>query len=655
MNTITAKPFRAAGDKAAAVLRDLRRSRVLWGCLGAFGGGLLLADLPLGSQSLPLGACLCLGVPFFPYAIPAALGAGIGYFWAFPWDLALESFAVTVLVFIGAAVFHGTALSPALLSGSLTAAIGAVFLLDSGVTALSLSLFLTRVLLGACAPVLFRRAIVEKHSTAVLVSRCLVLTALARFLPPVGRYAALGLSCFVSAATAEQSVLPTLLCGAAMDLAGTGWVSLTACLGLGAWGVRLLPGQRPLARLALLPGVCMLWQLFFGVPQLSFLLVSLVGTALGLLCPLPRQPEKLKSEPAAPDDGPRLRRLSRIFLDLRRDLLAEEADPGEADLAELYDNAADRVCRCCVHHDRCWQNRDTLEDLTQAAERFVPRGSALREDFPDRFSGRCIHMEGFLTAVNQELEQQLSRRQSRNRLDETRRVVAEQYLFLSGCLDRLSRQPPESSGPLRYKPELAVRTAAVPGCPVCGDRGSALTDRQGQYYVLLCDGMGTGTPARQESDRAVRTLTALLEVGSDPAAAMGVLNGFYVLRRDAAFSTVDLLQADLRTGEAVLYKWGAAPSFYRSAAGTEKIGTASPPPGVRAEARPPEQYRLSLKEGETLVMVSDGALGEETEDRVRSFPGGSVRDLAACVLSGAGQDSRDDVTAIVLRLRRDLD
>ena len=167
--------------------------------------------------------------------------------------------------------------------------------------------------------------------------------------------------------------------------------------------------------------------------------------------------------------------------------------------------------------------------------------------------------------------------------------------------------------------------------------------------------MGTGAEARQESDRAVHMLSGLLEAGVAPDAAMELLNGYYVLQEHTVFSTVDLLQLSLATGTGVLYKWGAAPSYRKSEDGVEKIGTASPPPGYSVESHhTAEQFKLSLRGGETLVLLSDGACSAETEGRITGFQGGTVRDLAGYLAAGAGSEGEDDLTAIVLRLRREV-
>ena len=86
-----------------------------------------------------------------------------------------------------------------------------------------------------------------------------------------------------------------------------------------------------------------------------------------------------------------------------------------------------------------------------------------------------------------------------------------------------------------------------------------------------------------------------------------MLNELYVLRGDGCFSTIDLLEVDLCTGEGALYKWGAAPSYLKKGGTVKKIGTASPPPGLGVgEEHRAERVGLSLQRGEQLVLTTDG-------------------------------------------------
>ena len=161
---------------------------------------------------------------------------------------------------------------------------------------------------------------------------------------------------------------------------------------------------------------------------------------------------------------------------------------------------------------------------------------------------------------------------------------------------------------------------------------------------------GTGEEASKLSAETVRLLERLLKSGLAPVAALKIMNGMELLRGTGCFTTVDLLHLDLLSGEGVLYKWGAAPSYYRTADQMKKIGTAAPPPGVGVGGdHLPERYQLSLKWGEMLVLVSDGAGGEDTEETISDYRGQSPRELAALLI--AGIPAEDDMTAVCISLQ----
>lgn len=416
-------------------------------------------------------------------------------------------------------------------------------------------------------------------------------------------------------------------------------------------------------------GLCFVIGIVF-VLEAGFTLLSIATFAAKLLlclgCPMAYRkllargwkiplPACAGRELPPPDTAAQLRRVSRVFAMLNSELSDLPPVTCQNEISAIYDYTAEQVCRLCVNNHLCWEQEaeTTYRLLCDAAEPIMQRGTAVREDFPQDFVQRCRHMEGFITAVNQELDASRSKRQLRNRLQEGRRILANQYLFLSRFLGRMAEDTGKGAvGSAQYLPQLAVSSACRPGGSVSGDRGASFQDRWNNFYVLLCDGMGSGRDASAESGKAVRTLTGLLESGVAPDVAMEILNGFYVLQESSVFSTVDLLQVNLLTGSAVLYKWGAAPSYLKTGETVKKVGTVSPPPGLSVTSEyTAEQFKLSLSAGETLVLVSDGAFGEETEQRICGFRGSSARELAQYIVAGAAPDAQDDITAAVLRLR----
>lgn len=562
----------------------------------------------------------------------------------------MEPLALSLSFFAAAVIFRSTPVSRPLLSAGLTAAVGAVFLLDTGARVGALIHLAISTALAWAVPMLWARAGKEpryRHLGGVVLLGCL-----AGLLPPAGAMTAAAAAFALLGAGGE---LPrAVLCGMALDLSGILPLPMTGVFAAGVLICVLTDTRRPLQRAGILGGSVLLWQLGFGSASWQLWLSWAAGSALAPLLPpaLARASELLPESAPAPAEPLPQRGVERALETMHGVLARETPAVTPENLAEVYDFAAEQVCRCCVRRSQCWEkeSEDTYRDLCSAGEAILLRGTALREDLPDRFADRCRHTEGFLTAVNQALDGQRGRRREDLRSAEGRQIAAEQYLLLARLLHRAT-QPGEQS-PIRYRPELAVGTARRKDSPVSGDRGATCRDRFGNFYVLLCDGMGSGSEARAESDRAARLLTALLEAGVPADSAMELLNGFYVLRRSTVFSTVDLLCLSLYTGEGSIYKWGAAPSYLQRGAGVEKIGTATPPPGCGVgQAHSPGRYALSLREGETLVMVSDGACGEETARKLTEVSHGTVRDLASCLITLDETEGADDRTAIVLRLR----
>ena len=114
--------------------------------------------------------------------------------------------------------------------------------------------------------------------------------------------------------------------------------------------------------------------------------------------------------------------------------------------------------------------------------------------------------------------------------------------------------------------------------------------------------------------------------------------------------TVDLAELELQTGRVNLYKWGAVPSYLITPAGAEKIGTAAPPPGLSVTGVRETVDKLSLRRGETLVLLSDGVDGEAAMSRAWDLADREPGEMAAKVLQYGRGTGCDDATATVIRL-----
>ena len=226
--------------------------------------------------------------------------------------------------------------------------------------------------------------------------------------------------------------------------------------------------------------------------------------------------------------------------------------------------------------------------------------------------------------------------------------MAQQYRFLSMYLRNLSdRLPRRAEYPrAEFRLELSVRSKGKEEAN--GDRCFAFPGSDCRYFVVLCDGMGTGLGAAREGQSAGILLKQLLSAGFPAEHALQSLNSLLALQAKAGSVSVDLAEISLETGIAHIYKWGAAPGWVLHRRGAEKIGTATFPPGISVESESMAVEKLSLRRGEVLILVSDGVKETSVENVSVDAPLGK---LAETILEQNGDDEEDDATAVLVRLK----
>lgn len=199
------------------------------------------------------------------------------------------------------------------------------------------------------------------------------------------------------------------------------------------------------------------------------------------------------------------------------------------------------------------------------------------------------------------------------------------------------------------------------GCPkkgeeISGDTVSFFSGTDGYFYALISDGMGSGRAAAESSRLAGMFLEKLLSAGADRRTALSLLNGFLASRKEEVFATVDLFEADLYTGKGVLIKAGAAPSFIIRGGKCRKLQSATAPAGIIRDIKA-EQLSFDLKDGDTLVMLSDGISGEgegeETEELLSAIKGEPHTAAIADLLLSDGArrtGNSDDMSVCVIKI-----
>ena len=630
------------------------RGAVLRDCFLLCLAGFLLSALHVAGQPVPLAACLAAALPLGLPSVFAAAGAVGGYLLFTDGSAAAELVALSILMLASAAVFQGTELParkwffPAI-AGSVSAVLGAVFFLSAPGLA-GLRVWLMKTVFAAAATLGFRAAAFGDKRGKLFFTAA-ILAGLAGIPSPID----LGILCAAMLTVCVPELAAVTVFGIALDLTGS-YVNCAAAallLPAVAWRILKIRGKALRAATgALLTGAVVL---FCGAGEPAQLFGIAIGYFLGAVLAGTGLPHIQLAASAKESASHSLGEAAEVLEALREQVrMGTQEQPAQSEADSVYDGAADRVCRCCARFHRCWEHsaEQTYFALTGAAKRIIERGVAEPEDFPETFRDNCCHMEGFLTAINQELEGMLYRRRYRMQMREAQQVVSREFSCVADYLRDMQEQlhePPRGKG--AYFPVVGVSTARKRGNLANGDRGVCFAGPNTDYYVLLCDGMGSGREAAALSSETVHFLKKLLYSGMQPEDALEVLNGAFLLRGTGCFATVDLLCVDLERGEAELFKWGGAPSYLRqNEAAVKKMGTAALPPGVGVGGdHTPERYKLSLSHGEMLILLSDGAGGEETEGAIAGFTGDSPRELAALLIAGAS--AMDDMTAVVLSLR----
>lgn len=645
--------------RRAAARLALPESGVLVCSALALAGGFLLAGFRLFSRSTPLALALVAALPFGVPALCAYLGAVAGYlaFWGL--SAAFEPITAGFLILAETCIFSGflpreqkwfMPLSAALLYG-LT---GFLQLVQSDFAAAQTGVLLLRMTLLAIGCAQCEAALRGEHTAKLFLALCLISgsAAIAPFGLPLGAIPAAGMA-FLAPDTREGA-LYAAAGGLALELSGASGGGMTAAFSLSALLCRQLPPQPRALRAGAFVAGTALGVLLTGGAGAPMLLGTLVGTALAAaLAPQTRALLKTGENTVSAERLAQTALAADVFERLGRVLGRSRVRNVETQSAAVFDRASEEVCRSCAKWSVCWEARagDTYQALSRSGGRIVRRGQAVREDLPEAFLAQCTNLRRFLQAVNDALDEQLSRRQYQSRMAESRLVLAGQLCAAARLLQRAAE--PESAAAVRaaFVPELGCARCAAAGRNESGDKSESFVCGE-WYYALMCDGMGSGEEAAREAQSAVSLLRDLICAGLEAQDALEMLNGVYILRGDGVFSTVDLAQVSLVSGEGFLLKWGAAPSYLRRGTRIARLGSQTLPPGLSAGSGGAECLRVSMQSGETLILLSDGAEDAQTERRLRSFAGTDVQALAD-ELVGSGKDAgEDDRTALVLRLRR---
>lgn len=605
--------------------------------LAHLGAGFALSAAALGNAAQPIALsfiCACNGWS----ALPAAIGSALGYrlFWGDAgWQGVLWSVLSGLVALVAGKLqaFKQKQLLIAMLGSFLVALSGVVFQILWNDTT-SVPMYLLRIALAGSCTYLFLLAFAGRDPIVDWLVGGVGVLALAQIPLPGG----LSLGYVAAGILAVRGAFPAgALAGLALDLAQITPVPMTAVLCAG-YLLRFLPGKLPAVRYFAPVSVCITVMSLCGSFDLAPGIGLLCGSLLGSFFKDPTHIFHRRGETGT----------VQVRLELAADALSQtqqillEVPLVPVDENALVQRAAERACGGCP----CRRGCTDAKRIAQLPSSVLHKPLLTSEELPIicRKSGR------FLAELHRSQEQLRSIQADRERQREYRSAVIQQYQFFSNYLQSLSDQLNVRYAPVKQILQPRVRIFGNREQQDNADRCIHFIGSSCKYYVLLCDGMGTGLGAVQESRSAASLLRRLLQAGLPAESALRSFNSLCALRERPSAATVDLAEVDLSSGKVTLYKWGAAPSYLLNKNGAEKLGHISPPPGLSVDGCQETTEQFSLRKGQRLVLLSDGIGETEAMQCCLKNAGAEDRYLAELLLDAARAGGEDDATVVILRL-----
>lgn len=204
--------------------------------------------------------------------------------------------------------------------------------------------------------------------------------------------------------------------------------------------------------------------------------------------------------------------------------------------------------------------------------------------------GNCVTMKEITKAVSQGMKLTMVPGKY------TRSLVGKEDAFLTFEEDTV------------YQSLHGVARLTKDNAQVSGDSFSFLELEGGDCVLALSDGMGSGISACKESEMVIELIEKFLETGFQKETAIRMMNSAMVIQgEEGMFSTVDLADMDLYTGQCDFYKIGAATTFIKRGEEVECISSATLPAGIFHQLEIEKSTR-QLKDGDFVIMVTDGVL-----------------------------------------------
>ena len=620
--------LRRGGRRLQCFLRKPGIMTVIW-TAAYFMGGFLLSGAGIRQTFQPVAAGMVTALGGWQ-AIVMTLGSMLGYrvFWGtagIQGTVWAAAGGMLALILQRKKKWKQDCLLISMLSGALMAGLGLYYQIfyEAGTDMLT---YFLRIFVAAGSAALGNKLVCCRDTVIEWLAGGVLTLSLAQAVPiPYLSLGYLAGGCIAALGTFPAAALA----GLGLDFSQITHVPMTAVLAV-SYFLRLIPFSERWIRYLSPAAAYLLTVLICGVWDPAPLPGLILGGGIAMLLPIKKHGVFRRGPTGAAQvrlelSAGVMTRMQRIFL---------EHGEGEIDQEALLEKARGRACGRCPYRKDCHTHRHLKVGMLR-----------------NPLSVTCRKTGRLVTELQRSQEQMKVMVQQQNRRQEFRSAMIQQYGFLSQYLQNLADQLPRKGE--SAKPSFCVQASARSHRKeqANGDCCFAFPGVGCRYYVLLCDGMGTGIGAAEEGRNAGNLIKQMLKSGFPPEYVLQNINSILVLRGQAGAVTVDLTELRLDTGKAAIYKWGSAASWYIRNGRAQKIGTATPPPGISMEERREAVRRLSLSRGEMLVMMSDGVDVEKALSDLSWSLDITTGALAEQLLEKGCETTDDDATAAVIRLR----
>lgn len=206
-----------------------------------------------------------------------------------------------------------------------------------------------------------------------------------------------------------------------------------------------------------------------------------------------------------------------------------------------------------------------------------------------------------------------------------------------------------------YSMEYALQSQNAPAYERCGDHAEAFPDSAGNQYLVISDGMGSGSSASLASRIAVKTFRNLISCEMPADSAIRLINALLMTETNTEnFATLDVAVLNADTGELTFYKSGSAAALFIHEQKLQQISSRSFPLGMMPEASP-SRTTLHVQSGDRILLLSDG-INEAEFPYIRQLisqnpePENFIQEIFEQAPVFHGGTVRDDMTVISAKI-----